>query len=447
MKYDIIIIGAGPAGYVAALRAGQIGKKVLVVDKKYIGGMCLNWGCIPTKTYLESAKLFQKIASGEEFGITGINKEQLFFDWSKVKMRAGKIVARLTRGIEFLFKKNGIEFIKGEAIITGANQIEVENRIIEAENIIIATGSKPYSEGYVKKWYLELEDLSQQETTPKELIVLGEGPVAVEIAQLFSMIGSKVTLVSDKDRLLPDLDDFFNDFLIRKFKKERIEVKFNTTIDLSAEIPLMNGTEIPVGLLINCRTRKAILPENRINLRLDNTGFIAVDEYFRTNYSNIFAVGDVNGKSKLAHAASRQGLNAVNMIAGIKHEQTSYQYPVNIYTIPEMAMIGLSEKELKEHGYDLRISEFSLASNGKALAEGETEGMVRLISEQKYGEILAVQIIAVNATDMISEAAALMKLEGTIYDLAEIIHAHPTISEVFMEAGLDAVDRSVNKEK
>lgn len=450
MKFDVIIIGSGPAGYVAAIRAGQVGLRTAIVEKDKIGGMCLNWGCIPSKALIESAKLFRKISKdASKFGIDGIDKKDLSFNYSKAVKRADTIVTRLTSGVEFLLKKNGVEIIKGEAKITSENTVTVANRNIEANHIIIATGAKsPLPEKRIDE-LVDIHDLFTDREIPENIVIAGHDAVAVELAQLFETIGKNVTLVSDRDNLIPLADPYLFEYLIKTFKKSKINIIYNTSLtelingyaNKNIEI---NGESIKCDMLINASPRKAIIPVMDISFEMENE-FIKTDEDCQTSVNNVYAVGDVNGKSRFAHIGSAQGMHVINKIKGVKQKLDLKKYPINMYSMPEMAQIGYTETELKEKGVDFKVSEFPLSANGKAMTEGTNEGFVRILSETKYGEVMGVQIVAPNATDMIAEASAYLQLESTIYDVANTVHAHPTISEVFMEAGFEAVDKAIHK--
>jgi dihydrolipoamide dehydrogenase len=447
MDYDLIIIGSGPAGYVAAIRAGQVGLKTAIVEKSEIGGMCLNWGCIPTKVLLESAKKLAAVKSAADFGIDGIDQEAITFNWKTVLKRSERIVGRLKKGVEYLLKKNGIEMIKGEAEIITGNSISVKNRLLETKNIIVATGSMPQKPGpgIPGDKIIEISDLLNAAELPRKPFVLGNGPHAVELAQFFGIIGKEVKLLVPEDRLLPGIDPSLEEYVKRIFKKSKIDFVFFKELAKTAQGELLiDGEEAACDKIINALKRNAILPPAGIEFSLNN-GFLKVDQDLRTNFPNIYAVGDVNGLSYLAHAASAQGLFAVNRISGIKEELNIENIPWNMYTFPEIAQVGLTEPAIKEKGIDYKLSEFPLSANGKALAEGHTDGVVRVLSEKKYGEVLGVQIVAQHATDMIAEAAAVLQLEGTVFDIAKTVHAHPTISEIFMEAGFAAFDQPIHK--
>ncbi len=430
MNYDLIIIGAGPAGYVSAIRAGQIGLKTLIVEKDKTGGMCLNWGCIPSKSLIESAKLFVKAGDLKRYGIDGVDKKSLSFNWQNAVSKAMGVTVKLSKGVDFLLNKNGVETIRGEAVITSENTITVDNRNVSAKNIIIATGSYP-EQGSENE--ISIKDFYKLETLPENLVFYGHGPVAVELAQMSSMAGAKVQIFTEAEKMIPGVDDYINDFVSKKLKKDKIAV-----IGEESLIP-------ENAVRVNARIRKAILPESKIKIELDENGFIAVNDKLETSIKGIFAIGDVNGKSAYAHAGSAQGLFVVNSLKGVDVVLDLKKYPVNVYMYPEIAQIGLSEQELAAEGYDYKVSSFPLSANGKALINGDTEGEVRILSEKKYGEVMGVQIIAENATDMIAEASAYMSLEATIYDVASTIHAHPTVSEIFMEAGFEAVDKAIHK--
>ena len=447
MKYDLIIIGAGPAGYVAAIRAGQVGLKTVLVEAESIGGMCLNWGCIPTKSLMESAKKFEMVKKASTFGIEGINIDNLELNWEKVVIRSQGIVERLTKGVEYLLKKNGVQIVRGNAEIISQNSVQVGEDIFKAWNIIIATGSVPKKINLPvpENLIIEVKDLLAQKELPEYPVVLGCNPHAVELVQFFKLIGKNPKLVMLKDKLLPGLDEYLAAHMERMLKKQNIEIFKTEAIKgyESGRLLLENDT-VACNTVINATLREPVIPKSKINFNRED-GFLKVNDNLQTNYENIYAVGDVNGISKYAHAASAQGLHTVNHIKGIEEDIQLQNYPVNIYTYPEMAQIGYTERTLSLTGISYKVTEFPLSANGKALIEGQTEGVIRLLSEEKYGQVLGVQIIAENATDMIAEASVLMELEGTIYDLARTVHAHPTISEVFMESGFAAFDQSIHK--
>jgi len=439
MDYDLIIIGAGPAGYVAAIRAGQAGLKTAIIEKKNVGGMCLNWGCIPSKAMLESAKYFSRLSMASDFGVEGLDPKKLSFSWEKGVKRSERIVRRLTKGVEFLLKKNNVEIIAGTASLEGEGTVVVDNRNLSAKNIIIATGSYPRPLPFKvhEKKILNLENLFSMKEIPQKLLVVGEGPVAAEVSQLLALIGRDVTLVKTADKVFPALDDYLNTYITRRFETMKIKVIEGSQGFDSVNVGDYEG-------IVNCMLRKGIRPTGSLKPDTDDS-FYVTDEHFMTSVKGVYAVGDVNGRSIYAHAASAQALAAVNHILGITETMETERVPLTIYTDPEIAQIGRTEQQLTADGVEYKVNEFPLSANGKALTEGNPEGILRIISEPKYGEVLGVQIISHNATDMISEAAAYMAVESTVFDVARTMHAHPTISEVFLEAGSDAVGTPVHK--
>lgn len=449
--YDIVIIGSGPAGYVAAIRAGQMGLKTAIVERDKIGGMCLNWGCIPSKSMIESVKLYQRILKDSaRFGIDGIQTGELSFNWDNAIKRADTIVKRLTGGVEFLLKKNGVDIIKGEAKVTSANSVLVENRLLETKNIIIATGSTSVPlENTFKNLVVEPKELFKQRNIPDNIVVTGNTPVSIELAQLFRMMEKGVTLVTSADHIMPKADDYIRQYMESRLKKDKIEIIYNAPLvsenvvwkDGVLEI---SGKSIKCDLIINSSARKGNLIKSDIEIEV-NEGFYRVDQDCETSVKGVFAVGDVNGISQFAHIGSAQGLHVVNLLKGIKQKLDIHKLPMNMYSFPEAAQIGLTEQEAKSEGYDYKVSEFPLSANGKAMSEGQSDGFLRLISDKKLGEVLGVQIVAPNATDMINEASAYIQLESTVYDIAQTVHTHPTVSEIFMEAGFEAVDKAIHK--
>jgi dihydrolipoamide dehydrogenase len=439
MDYDLIIIGAGPAGYVAAIRAGQAGLKTAVIEKKNVGGMCLNWGCIPSKAMLESAKYFSRLRMADDFGVEGLDTDKLSFNWEKGVKRSSRIVKRLTKGVEYLLKRNNVETISGTASIEAADTVVVDNRMLKAKNIIIATGSypRPLPFKVSENKILNLESFFSLKEIPGKLLVAGEGPVAAEVAQMLALIGKDVTLLKTADRVFPALDDYLNAYITKRLDSLKIRTIEGTAGYDSLDLDEYEG-------IVNCMPRKGIKPTGALKPD-EKDSFYVTDDHFMTSVSGVYAVGDVNGRSIYAHAASAQALAAVNHILGITETMPTERVPLTLYTDPEIAQIGRTEQQLTEEGIEYKVNEFPLSANGKALTEGQPEGILRIISEPKYGEVLGVQIISHNATDLISEASAYMAVESTVWDVAHTMHAHPTISEVFLEAGSDAVGTPVHK--
>jgi dihydrolipoamide dehydrogenase len=444
--YDLIIIGAGPGGYVAAIRAGQVGLKTLLIEKERLGGMCLNWGCIPVKALLESAKFYNNLKKTREFGITGLDNCKPLFSWPLAVERAHKVIEQLYKGIEFLLKKNSVETLKGEARIVSSNSVKVNEKTFTSENIIIATGSVPekIDAPIPENMIIEIKSLLNYKEIPDSLCIYGEGPKALEIGQIFQMTGKQVSMIVPDAQLIPIADPVLSHFAENKLKQSGVKVFLNSEIatDSSGNLQVSNEP-IPCRKVINCSKRRAVLPPMDIQLELDR-GYIKVDKSLKTNIKNIYAVGDVNGLSILANVASDQGIKAVNIIKGIPDEVDLAHIPLNIYSNPEIAQVGLTEPEIKSQNIDYKITQFPLSANGKALAEGNTEGYIKLLSDKKYGEVLGVQIVSAHATDLISEASVIMSMEGTIYDLSRLLHAHPTISEIYTEVGYAAAGQPIH---
>ncbi len=456
-KYDLIVIGGGPGGYVAAIKAAQLGGKVAVIEKEKLGGVCLNWGCIPTKTLLKTAKLYEDILRGEEFGIVGIDNSDVKVDWNLLSKRKDKVVKKLVSGIYMLFKKNKVDLFEGMGKVLDKNKVEVNGEVIIGDNLIIATGAKdnlPPIDGLEtvlesgkiinSKGALQLEEI------PKDLVIVGGGVIAVELATLFNSLGSKVTLIQRSNRILSSTEKemvtTLQKYLIRKGINIVTDTKLKSVtedgvlIDHKGEEKLFKGDKY----LISLGLKPQLKGIENLNLELDSKGFVKTNERMETNIKGVYAIGDLNGKFALAHVASAEGIVAAENIMGRDSTMNYNIVPSCIYTFPELASVGLTEEEAKEKGYDITVSKFPLAANGKALAEGETLGFAKIISDNKYGEILGVHIMASNATDMISEAIVAMQIEGTVYDVAKAIHPHPTLSEIVMEAAFGAVDKPIH---
>jgi dihydrolipoamide dehydrogenase len=445
--YDLLIVGAGPAGYVAAIRAGQVGLKTALVERDRVGGMCLNWGCIPTKAMLESARLLERVRQAKQFGIDGVNEAKLKFNWGAARDRADRVVRRLAGGVEAYLARYGVETIRGEAELVAPTAVRVGQRLIEAGHVFLATGSRPapLPAAVPPELALEIDGLFALRELPASVAVVGQGPNALELALLLKMAGSVVTLVSPAAALLSQADPYLSNYALNRLRHQGVRVIMEAVPTGSTAGGILVGDErILCERVLNASRRRAVIPKVGFELTLDD-GFVFTDDYLQAGHPNLFAVGDVNGRSDLAHAASAQGLHAVNAVKGVRWKLEGRRYPLNIYAFPEIAQVGLTEPEIQARGIDYRINEYPLAANGKALAEGQAEGFVRLLSEKRYGEVLGVQIVAAHASDMIAEAAAIIQAEGTVHDVARIVHAHPTVSEVFLEAGLAALGQPLHE--
>ncbi len=441
-EYDLIIIGAGPAGYVAAIRAGQLNLKTAIIEKEKLGGMCLNWGCIPSKTLMESAKLFNKVQNSKEYGIDGADECNISFNWKKAITRKNRIVAKLVKGVEYLVKKNKVEIIPGEATIVNKDLISADNLEYRAKNILIATGSRPETDSLQhldSSRVLQIDQFYKNKGIGEKFIIFGSSAYACETAFMLRYLNKKVTMVSPEKQLMSFLDSELSKFVTDKFNKLGITLLMEQSITkLGVDGVFVGENFIEADTIINCSNRKAIIPEMaNLDIALEN-GFVAIDEYMQTSVPGVYAAGDITGQIT-AHAGSAQGITAVNHIAGIKEPLDYNKIPMNIYLSPEIASVGLTEEQIKDSGLEYVVGKFTLMANAKAMAEGATEGFVKVIAEKKYGEVLGVHIVAPNATDMISEAVAIMQLEGTLEDVGRVVHAHPTVSEAIIEASLVAL--------
>lgn len=456
-KYDVIVLGGGPGGYVAAIKAAQLGARVALVEKEKLGGVCLNWGCIPTKTMLHTAKLYLDILKGEDFGIVGIDTSNIKVDWNLLLKRKDQVVNRLVSGIYSLIKKNKISLYEGMGQVLNKNEVKVNGETLWGENLILATGAVEY--------YPEIEGLKEMvdkglvinskgalslESIPKDLVVVGGGVIAVEFATLFNALGSNVTLIQRSGRILSAVEKEMATRLERHLKKEGIKILTNTKlksiseegvkIDHKGKEKVFKGDKYLVSLGLKARLSGI----EKLDLKLNEKGFVESNDRLETSIPGVYAIGDLNGKYALAHVASAEGLVAAENIMGQESKINYNIVPSAIYTFPELASVGLTEEDAKEQGLDYTVSKFPLMANGKALAEGESLGFVKIIADNEYGEVIGTHIMAYNATDLISEAVVTMQLEGTVYDIAKAIHPHPTVSETIMEAAFGVIDKPIH---
>jgi dihydrolipoamide dehydrogenase len=459
-SYDVVILGSGPGGYVAAIRAGQLGLKTLVVEKdKYFGGTCLHVGCIPSKVFLYTAELLDRVRRGAEQGVV---VEGLRLDWAALMKRKDRIIRKNAGGVAFLFRQNNVETLQGFGRILAPGKLEVETeegtRIVAARNIIIATGSEPRSipsvpiDGQSIVTNTEMLSLSSQ---PESLGVIGGGAVGVEFASMFHSFGTKVVLIEVLPKLVPVEDEEISDELLKSFKKRGIETLTQTRVD--AVTPAVDGSAAKVQFTRADGTKDsrsvtkllvAIGRKPRIaNIGLDETGValdrgcIVVDGVMQTNVRGVYAIGDVVATQQLAHVASAEGVLAVEHIAGRAVRPLNYLHmPGATYCSPEVASVGLSEAAAKEKGYDVKVGRFPFAASPKATILGDNEGFVKVVSEAKYGELLGVHIIGPHATDLIAEAVVALEHEATAESLMHTVHAHPTLSESVAEAAHGAFE-------
>lgn len=457
IKYDIAVLGGGPGGYVAAIKAAQLGAKVVVVERERLGGLCLNWGCIPTKTLLVSARHYKDLLNSEEFGITGVDVSNAKADWNKVLDRKQKVVDKLVNGIQMLFKKNKVDYLIAEGNLLDPNHLQVGDETIEFDNLIIATGAKGitpdipgYAEAVESGFAIDSRGALTLQEMPQELVILGGNVYACEYATIFNTFGAKVTLIHRNKNLLPGADKELSQLLERQLKK--------SGVNILSESELTNFSDSEVSYIRKGKAESVIADKvlvflgiepnldglESLNLELNLRGFIKTDDSLRTSVSHIYAVGDVNGTLPLAHVASAEGIVAAETIMSIESKMNYNIIPRVVYSFPELASVGISEEEAKDQGISYSVGKFPLMANSMAIAEDETNGFVKIISDNQYGEIIGVHMAAATASDMISKAAAIMQLEGTVYDLVKTVHPHPTFSEALVEAALSITSKPIN---
>ena len=451
MKYDAAILGGGPGGYVAAIKAAQLGGKVLLVEKESLGGVCLNKGCIPTKTLLKCAEVYKTVAKAYQFGV---NTENVTFDFKKMMSRKNEVVKTLVSGIKGLMKVNAVEVLTGEGKIIDPSHILVEGKIYEASNIIIATGSRPAMPkitGIDSSSVINSDGLLSMETLPASMVIIGGGVIGIEFGILLSRLGCKVTIVE----MMEDILFMADSDVICEVKS--ILLKNKVDIITSAKVQEINDNKVSYlknEKIFSVEGEKILIASGRVPVsdcdQLDKLGVkhekgkIFTDEKMRTNIPGIYAIGDVNGKYMLAHVASAEGIVAVENIFGFTSKMSYKTIPQCIYSHPEAAWVGMSEKEAREKGIDISVGKFPIKANGKSLTEGETAGFVKIITEKKHNEILGVHMVCLHATDMIAEAVLAINMEATAEEIALSIHPHPTISETVMEAAHAALGKAIH---
>ncbi|MBU1298123.1 MAG: dihydrolipoyl dehydrogenase [Bacteroidetes bacterium] len=458
--YDIAIIGGGPGGYVAAIRASQLGFKTAVVEKDKLGGVCLNWGCIPTKALLKNAEIYNHFKHANEFGITYQNLE---FDFKKIIKRSRDVVLRNSKGVEYLFKKNKIDHISGFGKIIGKGKIEVSKdgkpvETVESKHIIIATGARPRSIPDVaidrKKIISSSEAMILQEV-PKSMLIIGAGAIGVEFSYFYNTFGTKVTLVEMMPSILPIEDKEITKLLESNLKKVGIEIFTDTKVEkvtVGGDVTLTVNTKEGAKELKGDVALMAIGVQGNVeNIGLDEIGvkyeksFIKVDKYYRTNVEGVYAIGDIIGQPLLAHVASAEGITCIEAIAGKSPAVVDYEnIPGCTYCQPQVASIGFTEDKAIEQGYEIKVGRFPFAASGKARAIGETDGLVKLIFHAKYGELLGAHILGSDATEMIAEIGVAKTLGTTAHELIKTVHAHPTLSEAVMEAAANAMGKAIH---
>lgn len=458
-NYDLVVIGAGPGGYVAAIKAAQMGAKVAVVEKQKVGGVCLNWGCIPTKALLKSAKVYKQFMNSEEYGITLLDKSQVKVDWKNVVKRKDSVVTKLTGGVKVLLDKNGVDTYLGTASITNKNTIVVNDNILNTKNIIIATGASPFippiqgvKEAMEKGIVMTSKEILSLEKIPNKLVIIGGGVIGIEFATVFSTFGTEITILERMEKVLVNVDDDVRAEYLKLLKKNKINIITEANVVgvkdhvVTYEYQGKQVTAEGDIILMSVGMKPNTSGFENLGINISRQG-IEVNDYMQTNIPNIYAIGDVTGKIMLAHVASAQGIVAVSNIMGKKEKMDYTKVPACIYGMPEIAMVGMTEAEAKKRGIDYKVGRFPIAANGKSLADGETDGFIKVIADKKYGELLGVHILAANATELISQSVTTMELEGTVFELAHAIHPHPTLSEIVMEAAHAVIDKPIHSLK
>ncbi|MBV6646294.1 MAG: dihydrolipoyl dehydrogenase [Cyclobacteriaceae bacterium] len=460
-QYDLIVIGSGPGGYVAAIRASQLGMKVAVVEKAELGGVCLNWGCIPTKALLKSAQVFEYISHSEDYGIKVKGADA---DFTGMVKRSRSVADGMSKGIQFLFKKNKIEHIAGHGKVKKGKIVEVtaadgKKTDYQAKSVLLATGGRSRElpsmpiDGKKIIGYRQAMVLDKQ---PKKMVIVGSGAIGVEFAYFYKSIGTEVTIVEFMPNIVPVEDEEVSKALARNFKKNGMKIMLEsevTAVDTKGK-----------GCKVTVKTKKGeeqlecdvVLSAVGVSTNLENLGLeevgvkhdrgkVVVDDYYKTNIDGVYAIGDIVHGPALAHVASAEGIICVEKIAGESPQPLDYNnIPGCTYCSPEIASVGYTEKAAKEAGYDVKVGKFPFTASGKAKAAGAADGFVKVIFDAKYGEWLGCHMIGANVTEMIAEAVTARKLETTGHEIIKSVHPHPTMSEAVMEAAADAYDEVIH---
>ncbi|MEZ4856177.1 MAG: dihydrolipoyl dehydrogenase [Gelidibacter sp.] len=449
-KYDIIVLGSGPGGYVTAIRASQLGFKTAIVEKESLGGVCLNWGCIPTKALLKSAQVFEYLKHAGDYGLSVKEADK---DFGAVVKRSRGVAEGMSKGVQFLMKKNKIDVIEGYGKLKAGKKVEVDGKEYSADHIIIATGARSRElpslpqDGKKVIGYREAMVLPNQ---PKKMIVVGSGAIGVEFAYFYNAMGTEVTIVEYLPNVVPVEDEDVSKQLEKSFKKSGINIMTSAEVtkvdtsgkDVKATVKTAKGEEILEADIILSAVG---IKTNIENIGLEDVGIavdrdkILVNSYYQTNIPGYYAIGDVTPGQALAHVASAEGILCVEKIAGQHVEALDYgNIPGCTYCSPEIASVGLTEKQAKEKGYEIKVGKFPFSASGKASASGAKDGFVKVIFDAKYGEWLGCHMIGAGVTDMIAEAVLGRKLETTGHEVLKAVHPHPTMSEAVMEAVADA---------
>jgi dihydrolipoamide dehydrogenase len=468
MAYDVIVIGSGPGGYPAAIRASQLGLKVAIIEKESLGGVCLNWGCIPTKALIKSAQVYDYVKHSADYGIntTGVNH-----DFGKVVSRSRGVADKMSKGVQFLMKKNKIDVVMGYGKVLSRGKVEVKSadgatQVFDTKYIAIATGGRSRELPNLKqdgKKVMGYREAMVMPSQPKSMIIVGSGAIGVEFAYVYNAMGTKVTIVEFAPRIVPVEDEDISKELEKQYKKQGIEIMTNASVEsvdttgagVKAKVKLQDGSF--VTLEADVVLSAAGVVANIENLGLESNGIktdkgrIIVDKFQQTSIAGIYALGDCSPGQALAHVAAKEGINAAEHMAYLEkkhaHLPEGIDYnniPGCTYCIPEISSVGFTEKAAKEAGYEIKVGKFPFVASGKASAAGATEGFVKVIFDAKYGEFLGCHMIGMNVTEMIAEAVVARKLETTAHEILNAIHPHPTMSEGLKEAVAAAYGEAID---
>lgn len=468
MAYDVIVLGSGPGGYPAAIRASQLGFSVAIIEKESLGGVCLNWGCIPTKALLKSAEVYEYMKHSDKYGINASGVQQ---DFGAVIKRSRGVADKMSKGVQFLMKKNKIDVIMGYGKIKAKGQVEVTaadgtKKVVEGKYIIIATGGRTRELPNLKQdgkkviGYREAMVLPQQ---PKSMIIVGSGAIGVEFAYFYNSMGTKITIVEFLPRIVPVEDEDISKELEKQYKKQGIDIMTNASVEsvdssgagVKALVKKQDGTTVTLEADIVLSAVGVVA--NIENIGLEETGIksdkgrVITDKYFQTNVPGIFAIGDCTPNQALAHKASKEGINAAEYIGYLEKKYSHQPEPLDYgnvpgctYCTPEIASVGMTEKAAKDAGYEVKVGKFPFMASGKASAAGATEGFVKVIYDAKYGEFLGCHMIGDHVTEIIAEAVVARKLETTAHEILNAIHPHPTMSEGLKEATAAAYGEAID---
>lgn len=457
-EYDVAVIGGGPGGYVAGIRAGQLGLKACVIERETLGGVCLNWGCIPSKALLKNAEIVSYVRRADQFGLRFDNFEA---DYGVALSRSRQVVDRMTRGVAYLLRKNNVDHIAGAARIVSPTSIAITPpdgppQRIAARNIVIATGARPRSIPPLPvdgSRIVTSREAIVADAVPGSVAIVGGGAIGVEFAYIYRMYGAEVTIIELLPHLVPNEDAEISQQLERAFGRDGIKIRTGAGVTAArADASSVTLTIEKDGLAETARFDRVLVAigvqPNTENLGLESVGvatargYISIDDRMATNVPGIYAVGDVTGKLALAHVASAQGITAVEAIAGAETQPLDYSLmPRATYCHPQVASMGLTEEQAREQGYEVKIGRFNVQANGKAVAMGETDGLVKLVIDARYGELLGGHMCGPEVTELLGELSMTKLLEGTTLELGWSVHAHPTIAEMVHEAALDAEGR------